>query len=117
MTDIQINDEYLTTLDEFLKNLQKNWKISRSQEERIREHGGLVGTTQYYIQKKWNNEAKEVENVRVPFVVGNEWVTDILKSGKLMIRFTGGYSTYGGFDWNGNKGRSGVIPRVYLSAK
>ena len=117
MTDIQINDEYFTTANKFIRNLRKRWNLSPEQEKRIRYHAGLIGTTQHYIKKKWNNEKKQVEPVRVPFVVGNQWAIDVLKSGKLMIRFTGGFSTYGGFDWNGDKGRDGVIPRVYLTAK
>ena len=117
MADIRINNEYYTTTDKFIRNLQKKWKVSPAQEERIRHHAGLIGTTQHYWKKKWNDEAQIVEEVRVPFVVDDEWLVDIAKSGKLMIRFAGGFSTYGGFDWYGKKGREGVIPRVYLTAK
>ena len=117
MADIRINDEYYATIDKFIRNLRKRWNVSPGQEARLRYHAGLIGTTQHYVQKKWNNETKQVEPVDVPFVVDDGWLVDILKSGKLMIRFTGGYSTCGGFDWNGKKGRDGVNPRVYLTAK
>ena len=113
MADIRINDEYYATIDKFIRNLRKNWNLSPKQEKRLRYHAGLIGTTQHYIQKEWNDQKKQVEPVEVPFVVDDGWVVDILKSGKLIIRFDGGFST----GYYGRPGRDGVNPRIYLSAK
>ena len=100
MADIQINYEYITTIDEFIKQLEKKWKISPGQKERMRHHAADVGTTKTGIRG----------GRKIQFVVGDQWLTDIVKGGKLMIKFTGGFVTDSWVD-----GREGIIPRVYLT--
>ena len=112
MTDIQINDEYHTTIDRFIKQLKKNWNISATQESRMRYRGKQIGTTQYSYSNGWDREKKEKTIVKKPFVVGDQWITGITVGEELMIRFDGGFCT-GGID----EKRAGIIPRVYLKKK
>ena len=110
MTDIQIDDDYLTNINKFIRTLRKKWNISDRQEYRLRKTAELIGTTQYGERAGWDREKCETTQVRTPFIVGNRWSTGITKGGKLMIRFDGGFST--GF-WD--EKRQGINPRVYLS--
>ena len=109
-SDIQIDDDYFTNINKFIRTLRKKWYISDEQEYRLRKYADMIGTTQYTVSNGWDREKCEKTIVRKPFIVGYRWVTGITKGGKLMIRFDGGFST--GF--SGDK-REGIIPRVYLS--
>ena len=110
MTDIQIDNDYLTDINKFIRTLRKKWNISDEQEYRMREKADMIGTTQYSAHTGWDREKCEKTMVRRPFIVGNRWSTGITTGGKLMIRFDEGFSTGG---W-GDK-RKGINPRVYLS--
>tara|TARA_R110002096_G_scaffold396635_1_gene592527 strand:- start:53 stop:400 length:348 start_codon:yes stop_codon:yes gene_type:complete len=109
-SDIQIDDDYLTNIEKFIRTLRKKWNISDRQEYRLRKSADMIGTTQYAVSNGWDREKGESTKVRTPFIVGYRWVTGITKGGKLMIRFDGGFSTGCCEDK-----REGIIPRVYLS--
>ena len=109
-SDIQIDDDYFTNINKFIRTLRKKWNISDNQEWRLRRYADMIGTTQYAASNGWDREKEEKTIVCTPFTVGNQWVTGITKGGKLMIRFDGGFST-GCYEDK----REGIIPRVYLS--
>jgi len=110
MTDIQIDEDYLTNINKFIRTLRKKWNISDEQEYRMRKKADMIGTTQYGVSVGWDREKCEKTKVRTPFIVGNRWSTGITTDGKLMIRFEGGFSTG---VWDDK--REGINPRVYLS--
>tara|TARA_R110000796_G_scaffold53271_1_gene125103 strand:- start:109 stop:444 length:336 start_codon:yes stop_codon:yes gene_type:complete len=109
MTDIQIDNDYLTDINKFIRTLRKKWLITDEQEYRMRKKADMIGTTQYSAHTGWDREKCEKTKVRTPFIVGNRWSTGITKGGKLMIRFDGGHVCCS------TKLDGGINPRVYLS--